>query len=61
MRPPTDEELDSLPHVVLTADTDWDPATLDDEEGFYDTNEGLPDDFVYTDRGFNETGDYTAS
>ena len=61
MRPPTDDELDLLPHVVLTADTEWDPATLDDEEGFYDADEGLPDDFTYTDHRFTETGDYTAS
>ena len=29
MRPYTDHELDSLPHVILTSDDDWDPRVLD--------------------------------
>ena len=29
MRPPTDKELESLPHVVLTAEQPWDPSSLD--------------------------------
>jgi hypothetical protein len=29
MRPPNDSELKSLPHVVFTADDEWDPAVLD--------------------------------
>jgi hypothetical protein len=30
MRPYTDEEWDTLPHVILTSDVNWDPAVLDD-------------------------------
>ena len=31
MHPPSDQELASLPYVVLTSDVDWDPSTLDHE------------------------------
>ena len=31
MYPPSDHELDSLPHVVLTSDADWDPTMADNE------------------------------
>ena len=31
MSPPTDSELDSLPHVFFTSDSPWDPSTLDGE------------------------------
>ncbi len=39
MRPYTDSEWDSLPHVVVTSDTEWDPSVIDfdltnDEEWF---------------------------
>jgi hypothetical protein len=40
MRPYTDEEFDSLPHVVLTGDSNWDPRILDldidDDDDWYD-------------------------
>ena len=29
MRPPTDKEFNSLSHVVMTEDSDWDPSVLD--------------------------------
>ena len=29
MRPYTDEEWRTLPHVVFTSDVDWDPSTSD--------------------------------
>ena len=29
MRPPTDEELETLPHEFLTGDKDWDPSIFD--------------------------------
>jgi hypothetical protein len=39
-RPPTDDEVDSLPHVIMTADVDWDPTPYDnvisDLQKFYD-------------------------
>ena len=31
MTPPTDEDLDIYPHVIVTSDNDWDPAILDNE------------------------------
>jgi len=31
MRPYTDREWESLPHVVMTSDVSWDPSTLDGE------------------------------
>jgi len=31
MYPPSDHELDSLPHVVLTSDADWNPTMADNE------------------------------
>jgi hypothetical protein len=30
MRPYTDEEWDTLPHVIVTSDATWDPAVLED-------------------------------
>ena len=41
MRPPTPHELETLPHVFLTDDSQWNPSILDDE--FHDTND-LPTD-----------------
>ena len=31
MRPPTDEELSSLPHVIVTSDDEWDPSAVDND------------------------------
>jgi hypothetical protein len=28
--PPTDAEIDSIPHLITTADVDWDPTSYDD-------------------------------
>ena len=41
MHPPTPHELENLPHVFLTDDSQWNPSILDDE--FHDTND-LPTD-----------------
>ena len=59
MRPPTDKELDSLPHIIMTSDDIWDPSILDNEvspEEWYDC-EDIPDD--YGDTTFDEYGEYT--
>jgi hypothetical protein len=32
IRPYTDKEWETLPHVILTADVEWDPAILDFEQ-----------------------------
>lgn len=45
IRPYTDTEFDSLPHIVLTSDVDWDPSTMDgefptsSEEEFHDAGQ----------------------
>jgi hypothetical protein len=42
-RPPTENEVNSLPHVIMTSDVDWDPSaydnTIDDMAKFYDVEE----------------------
>jgi hypothetical protein len=45
MYPPSDEELESLPHVIFTADECWDP-TSNDNEYHLDKIEFEEDDFV---------------
>src|SRR5687768_3791039 len=60
IRPFTDHEWDNLPHVVLTADVDWDPSILDFEqesiEKWYNAMEDLP--ALTPDPLFDEYGDY---
>ena len=57
MHLPSDDELDDLPHMVLTSDIDWDPSILDNEmdlEQWLDAqmeHDGLP--------GINDYGDLT--
>ena len=51
--PPTNEELENLPHIIMTSDDHWDPTILDndfDSEAFHDVSE-IPDD--YGDDSFN--------
>jgi hypothetical protein len=40
---PTADELNKLPHIIMTSDMDWDPSTynntIDGMENFYDTDE----------------------
>ena len=60
MRPPTDKEFDSLPHVVMTSDQDWDPSVLDfsheEEETWYDALEEHEDHPYHN--LFDEYGNY---
>ena len=39
-RPPTPEEVQTLPHIIMTSDIDWDPSiydnTIDEMDQFYD-------------------------
>jgi hypothetical protein len=60
IRPYTDEEWETLPHVIWTGDTDWDPTvldhTLDDDEHLFDAisdREATPLTSL-----FDEFGDY---
>jgi hypothetical protein len=47
MRLYTDQECDSLPHVVLTGDCNWSPSVLDnsltEDEQWYDGVSDFPD------------------
>jgi hypothetical protein len=60
MHPYTDEEWETLPHVILTADIDWDPSVLDhmidDDEHWYTAICDL-EQSPYTSK-FNEEGNY---
>jgi len=44
MRPPTDEELETLPHVLLTSEEDWDPRVLNhNHSDDPDWHDAIPD------------------
>jgi hypothetical protein len=56
-RKPTEDDLSSLPHIIMTADIDWDPSTYDnvieDIAKFHDTSIDENED-----KNFNQYGDY---
>ncbi len=60
LHPFTDAEWDSLLHVILTGDTDWDPSVLDidldEEEAWFDAITNLPQS--KSPSAFDEFGDY---
>ncbi|EEC42548.1 predicted protein [Phaeodactylum tricornutum CCAP 1055/1] len=60
-KPPSDAEFDTLPHVVLTSDVDWDPSIIDNEidlvTDWHDAVQDLPSD-PYVEPRFNSTGEY---
>ena len=60
MRPPTDEELQQLPHIILTSDAVWDPSTLDDEFSFEEISQDAPFDATALDLDprVNASGEY---
>ena len=59
IRPCTDEEYDSLPHIILTSDDAWDPAALDHEFKMEDGEYvGLEEDPYVHSKKFDEKGDY---
>ena len=61
MTPPTDKDLDELPHVILTSDGKWDPSILDNEfdlTNLDDELDELPKENVYGDIRFDPTGNY---
>ena len=48
LQPCTDDEWETLPHVILTSDKDWDPTSLDCEENlvndtWFDAQSSWPD------------------
>ena len=60
MRPFTDNEWDTLPHVILTSDIDWDPSVLDhsveDDNDWYQSVSDIQDNPMSN--LFDEFGDY---
>ena len=60
LRPPTDSELESLPHVIMTSDVDWDPSVLDyeltDDPEWRDIVPSY--DSINPNTDFDEVGDY---
>jgi hypothetical protein len=56
-RKPTEAELSSLPHVIMTLDVDWDPKqydiTFDEKEQFHDSSQV---DFEH--KHFDQYGEY---
>jgi hypothetical protein len=58
MRPYTDDEWKTLPHVIFTSDVDWDPRILDfDVEGNDEWYDAISDNVDHTDL-FDVFGDY---
>jgi hypothetical protein len=61
MRCPTDDELSSLPHVVLTSNIDWDPSVLENEinlaTNWSDSVQDLPQT-PYVEPRFDHMGQY---
>ena len=65
MHPPTDEELDTLPTVVLSSDVLWEPGVLDheinvEEDVYHEAMESPEEleEFNSFDPRYNETGHY---
>jgi transposase InsO family protein len=58
LRPFTDLEWDSLPHVVMTSDVDWDPSTLDGEFPLNGDEEFFDASAYDNDTNFDARGDY---
>ena len=61
LRPPTDEEMERYPHVMMTADEKWDPSVLDFEidisdDTWYDTLQGDIEEF--DEPRFDASGNY---
>ena len=60
MIPYTDEEWETLPHVIMSSDQDWDPTVLDhimdEDEQWFDA---LEDPIVYPgNNDFDKYGEY---
>jgi len=60
IRPYTDREFDTLPHVIMTSDNDWDPSVLDCDP--MDATKGADVHDVTSERpiheNFNQFGEY---
>jgi hypothetical protein len=60
IRPPTNTELETLPHEIMTSPDDWDPASLDDtidsDNNAYSSPSDAP--LVTIHKHIDEYGDY---
>jgi hypothetical protein len=54
IRPNTNHELNSLPHVLLTSELEWDPTVLDDDN----IERQHPDIDFLTNKSFDEYGHF---
>ena len=61
MRPPNDQEWDTLPHILLTGDDVWNPSCLDDELSVAGLLLDAPPDTGDQDPRVNDLGQYTGN
>jgi hypothetical protein len=61
MQPPTDDELATLPHIILTGNGTWDPSSLDDEFSVADLILDAPQALDDQDPRVNRFGEYTGN
>ena len=60
MHPPSHNELETLPHIVLTSDMDWDLSVLDNEFDLANDWDQVPEEEEpYINREFDDVGMYT--
>ena len=60
MHPPSDHELDMLPHFLFTSDAEWIPSDFDNEPDnslFHDALP-FPDNYVVDDPMLDDLGDF---
>lgn len=62
LRPPTDHELETFPHIIMTSDDDWDPTVLDfvygdDDDVWHDAITNI-DELSASSYFFDEFGNY---
>ena len=58
LRPFTDQEFQTLPHVIMTSDVDWDPSILDGEYPLTGQEEFLDASMYDNGTAFDASGDY---
>ena len=56
MKVPTNQELEELPHIHLTADVPWDPSVLDSEYPIMEASKHHPEEHRPTNAPFDEVG-----
>ena len=61
MRPPSDEDLATLPHILLTSDDTWNPSSLDNEFSIEELILDAPETLGDQDPRVTPTGEYTGN